>query len=452
MTPGDRVVVGVSGGPDSCALLRSIAGAGFAVHVAHLIHDPPEVDSRGDAEFVRDLARDRGCDCTVATANVADFQLRSGIGSFEQAARNLRYRFLAEVARDVNARIVAVGHTADDQAETILMRVARGTGLYGLRGMREVSRWPYPGDVDAPTLWRPLLELRRSDTIGYCQANDIPFRDDPTNYSANMARNRVRMNLMPALAEQLNPQIAAALVRMARTVDVQLDYLEKQADAHWSTVAPEPIGENPVLKLNRDALFQVHPALRALLLRRAWVELTGNQKRLTQRHLHRMEAMASGSKSGSVLNLPGGYEARTQGRWMELAAPSATDYCPYPALTRAFRLTLPMGPIAVAVTKQDGWEVTARVVELSPSESLDTGDPLAAYLSAVGPVGRSDGQDLAARRPHPSVGDAWHAQVAGRFHGRRGTPSVEETDSPGYRFPGHCLGGGDSDGELGGPG
>ena len=397
--PGDTVVVGLSGGPDSCALWASLGsnarkrGLGFALHAAHLIHDFRGQESYDDAEFVRRLCR--GSDLTVAEVDVPAYQREHGISSFEQAARDLRYAFLARVAREVGAGTVALGHTADDQAETVLLHLARGSGLHGLRGMREVSAWPYPQGEDSPRLWRPLLSLRRADTIAYCRALGIDYRDDRTNYMEDFARNRVRLNLMPALAERLNPQVARALVRLSRTAGVQLDYLEAQAAGYWNCVAPEPAAADGALRLSRRALAGVHPALQPLLLRRAWEVVTGGSKRLTERHLQQMAAIAGGAESGKRVSLPGGYTARTQGQWLALAR-NDDDECPYPTLSGEFRLTLPWGPIAVGVTRRDGWEVTCQASRLPADASLDTGNPMAAYLS---PAALSEGASVRTWQP-----------------------------------------------------
>ena len=397
---GDIVLAGVSGGPDSTALALLLLEAGktlgFRLRVAHLIHDFRGRESYDDAEFVRQLAERIGCPCTVDEVDVPAYQRENGVSSFEQAARNLRYAFLARTAREVGAGIVAVGHTADDQAETALLHIARGSGLHGLRGMAEVGGWPYPEGDDAPRLWRPLLNLRRADTIGYCRQVGVEYRDDSTNYMEDFARNRVRLNLLPALAEQLNPRIVDALGRLSRTAATQLDYLEQQAAAHWPAVAPEPVASDGTLRLNRDALTGIHRALQLLLLRQAWVAVKGDAGRLTEAHLQRMAAMASGAASGKSVALPGGYAARTQGRWLRLSPADVGDDCPYPALRGEFRLTLPWGPIAEAVTKRDGWEVTARSVTLPADAPPDTGDPMAAYLS---PAALADGATVRCWQP-----------------------------------------------------
>lgn len=387
LLPTDTVVVGVSGGPDSTALLDMLGRIQqtprirFRRHAAHLIHDFRGQEKYDDAQFVRDLCDDRGLELTVEEVDVASYQREGGVSSFEQAARDLRYRFLERVARETGARFVAVAHTADDLAETVLLHIARGSGMHGLRGMSEVAPWPYPGDEPTPRLWRPLLGVRRADTIAYCTDRRIDYRDDSTNYMEDFARNRVRMNLMPALAEQLNPRIVHALGRLARTAATQLDFLEACADEHWPAVASEGVDANGMLRLRRGRLTDLHPALQALVLRRAWTSVTGDSKRLTEGHLQQMALVADGNASGKTVMLPGGYTARADGGWLKIHPAEIPDDCPYPDWPGDFRITLPWGPIAIGVTRRGGWEVTAETVKLQPGASLDTGDPMRTYLS-----------------------------------------------------------------------
>lgn len=388
--PDDVVVAGVSGGPDSCALMNVLGRArgdtrfGFTVQPAHLIHDFRGQETYDDADFVRR----RWPNCIIEEVDVATYQRRHGISSFEQAARDVRYEFLARVARRVGARLVAVGHTADDLAETVLLHVARGSGLHGLRGMSELDPWPYPtpqrGDSEHEEelkVWRPLIDLTRHHTISYCRNYGIDYRDDSTNYMREFARNRVRLDLMPALKEQLNPRIVGALGRISRTAAAQVDYMEQQADLVWPQIAPEPVTDDGTLQLDRVGLAETHPALRHVILRRVWIEVTGREHRLTERHLSAMAHAVTTPDSGKTIELPRGFRFTVDSRWATLAGPRRANDCPYPPGTRDFRLTLPWGPIAVAVTRRDGWQVTAETARAHPDTPLDTGNPLAAYLS-----------------------------------------------------------------------
>ena len=383
----DTVVVGVSGGPDSTTLLDALSDVQrrsddpFRVHVAHLIHDFRGQEKYDDARFVRELCDLLGCPLTVDEVDVSSYQQEHGESSFEQAARNLRYAFLQKVARDVGAGLVAVAHTCDDLAETVLLHVARGSGIHGLRGMSEIAPWPFPGHADPPGLWRPLLAVTRGDTIAYCHARGIDYRDDSTNYMEDFTRNRVRIKLMPALAEQLNPRIAQALARLARTADVQLDFLEASANEHWPAVVPAGPDGNGMLRLRRRKLASLHPALQTIVLRRAWTLVTGDGKRLSEAHLQSMASIAGGTASGKRVMLPGGYTAHTDGEWLQIHPASDLDDSPYPPWPGEFRVTLPWGPIAVGVTRRGGWEIAAESIRLKPGDSLDTGDPMKAYLA-----------------------------------------------------------------------
>ena len=383
----DTILVGISGGPDSCTLLDAVSsirqrlGVSFRLHAAHLIHDFRGQEKYDDAQFVQDFCAERGGELTVEEVDVASYQREHGVSSFEQAARDLRYQFLERVARETGAKFVALAHTGDDLAETVLLHIARGSGMHGLRGMTETSTWPYPSDDPAPRLWRPLLGVRRVDTIAYCTERRIGYRDDTTNYMEDFARNRVRLNLMPALAEQLNPRIVPALGRLARTAAAQLDFLEACVDEEWPAVAPGPVTEQGMLRLHRDTLADLHPALQALILRRAWTSATGDNKRLTEGHLQQMARIAGDNASGRTVMLPGGYTARTNKDWLEIYPASISNDCPYVHWPGDFRITLPWGPIAAGVTKRGDWEVAAERVKVEAGASLDTGDPMQAYLS-----------------------------------------------------------------------
>ena len=389
--PEDVVVAGVSGGPDSCALMRVLRISqidtrfAFKVQPAHLMHDFRGQETSDDADFVRRMWPD----CIIEEVDVATYQRENGVSSFEQAARDVRYEFLARVARQVGARLVAVGHTADDLAESVLLHIARGSGMHGLRGMSELDPWPYPTSetghrsLDADLqVWRPLIELTRHHTISYCRNYGIDYRDDSTNYMRDFARNRVRLDIMPALKEQLNPRIVDALGRISRTAAAQVDYMEEQADILWPQIVPEPTPDSGALRLDRDGLAETHPALRHMILRRAWVAVTGHEHRLTERHLTAMSDAASDPGSGKAIQLPRGFRFVVDARWATLKGPGESDDCPYPEPVREFRLTLPWGPIAIAVTRRDGWQVSAESVRVGSATSLDTGHPLTAYLSS----------------------------------------------------------------------
>ncbi len=206
------VLLAVSGGADSVALLlamKALKNSGEGrLSVAHLNHQLRGPESEADQAFVVELCRELQVPCQTARADPDRLQSVGGDG-LEAAARRLRYEFLQQTAEKIGARYVVTAHTGDDQAETILHRVLRGTGIGGLAGM--VRTRPLGPAV---TLIRPLLGFRRSDLLGYLDRLKQPYRRDSSNEDLRFTRNRIRRQLLPLLAEQYNPDVVGALLRL----------------------------------------------------------------------------------------------------------------------------------------------------------------------------------------------------------------------------------------------
>lgn len=204
------VLVGCSGGPDSLCLTDALLSIGARVVLAHVNHGLRDVESDGDEVFVRDFAAARGVDCVVERIDVAAHARAVG-ESIELTARRARYAFFARAAARACVAHVAVAHHADDQAETVLLRLLRGTGIEGLRAMAVSA--PLPGAPEL-TLLRPLLRIPRADIERYCADLGLQPRRDSSNDSAAHTRNRVRFELLPLL-RTFNPGIARVLARLA---------------------------------------------------------------------------------------------------------------------------------------------------------------------------------------------------------------------------------------------
>lgn len=235
--PGARLVVGVSGGPDSVCLLDVLSELaqpwGLRLYVAHLDHGlRPEAAE--EAALVRALAEAHGW---PFHSQRVDTQAHRAAHrqSLEEAARALRYAFLRAVAGAVGAPLVAVAHTADDQAETVLMHFLRGSGVAGLRGMRAVSPWP-GGEGPEVQLVRPLLTTTRAEVLQHCAARGLATVTDPTNLSVDFLRNRLRHHLLPHLAAY-NPNLPAALNRMAVVMAGEHERLAQATEALWQALA-----------------------------------------------------------------------------------------------------------------------------------------------------------------------------------------------------------------------
>ena len=300
---GTTLIVGASGGPDSSALLHCVHRISpqhrLKIHVAHLNHDFRGEEADEDARFVAALAQELGLPATVEKQDPIAYQRERRISSFEQAAREMRYSFLLNVARRQQAAAVAMGHTADDLAETILEHILRGSGLTGLRGMSEISRWPWPRDVDDVVLFRPLLAVTKEETVSYCRALNRDFRVDSGNILPQFTRNRVRNQLLPLLAADYNPQVKQALVRLSHTAALELDYLEEECRRRWPEVVSNLEDDSPGLRFDREALSALHPALQRRLLRQGYIHLAGDARRLRESHLTAMAGLLEPKKPGT---------------------------------------------------------------------------------------------------------------------------------------------------------
>ncbi|MGH7200935.1 MAG: tRNA lysidine(34) synthetase TilS [Planctomycetaceae bacterium] len=223
---GGRVLVGVSGGADSVALLRGLCvlreSSPIEPIAAHLNHNLRGEPSRQDAQWVEDLCRRLGVECIVGSVDVA---AQAKGRTLEEAARQARYRFLRDSAVDFGRPNVAVAHTADDQAETILHHVLRGTGLAGLSGMPRLR-----GLSCGVVLIRPLLDVTRAEIEGFLSEIGQDWRDDPTNRDPSFTRSRLRKELLPWLETEFNPQVRQALLRLGRQADDAQSALETLAE------------------------------------------------------------------------------------------------------------------------------------------------------------------------------------------------------------------------------
>ncbi len=375
------LVVAVSGGPDSVALLHALVTLQgplcLRLHVAHLNHDFRGEEADEDARFVAQMAQSLALPATVEKADPEAHQREQSISSFEEASRQLRYDFLATVAQRHHAAAVALAHTADDQAETVLMHILRGSGLPGLRGMKELANWPSPENGSQVVLLRPLLDVTKKETRDYCQQRNISFRDDTTNLSMRFTRNRIRHNLLPMLREY-NPMISQALLRLAQNVSQEDDYLETELARVWDSLARV---EGDQVALDRNALASLHPLIQSLVLRRAYQALTGDTRRLHHTHL---EAMVKhiGAPPGKLIELPRGlrllstYEGLLLGRY-------SCSPCPYPPLTGQYPLTLPTSEATHSreekATDLPGWHISVQM-DTPPLEALGN-DPQTGWFN-----------------------------------------------------------------------
>lgn len=240
--PGELVVVGVSGGPDSVALLHLLACLaeqdGFSVHAAYFNHGlRPEAQE--EEQFVQELARSLGVESTVGREDVGAKARLTG-KSVEEAARDSRYAFYKAVVDKIKADKVATAHHMDDQAETVLMHLLRGSGLKGLGGM----------SPKRDNIIRPFLVVTRAEILSYLEANRLDYRVDASNYECQYLRNRIRLRLIPLLEKEYNPNIVKSLCQLASLAREENSLLEEITAGAWAQTAREE-EEGLVLTQNR---------------------------------------------------------------------------------------------------------------------------------------------------------------------------------------------------------
>ena len=403
-----KVVVGVSGGADSLALLHGLREAslpfGLHVHAAHLNHQLRGAESEADAQAVEQVARAWDVPLTVESHDVEAFARAKKL-SLEEAARMVRYGFLEQVAEREGASAVAVAHHADDQVETILMHFLRGAGLAGLRGMQPVSRYPFRAPL---LLLRPLLEASRLDIDAYCAAHHIESREDSSNRDTQFLRNRLRHELLPLL-EQVNPNLREVLRRNARIMADDYAYIGQRVDGAWQRTILEETRNGVAFSLSGWRILQ--PALKRALIRMAIMRLRPALRNLDAQHVESALRVADRGRAGARASLP-------VGLWLfrEFDAIVIGEKLPRPVIPSA-----PRESLALAAPGQTqlphGWVVEAQIAERSalPADALQGIDPYEAFLDAD-----ASGEALSVRACKPGdefrpLGLGGHGKALRRF-------------------------------------
>ena len=327
------------------ALLRVVVELGGEPVVLHVDHGLRGEESREDAEFVRELCRKLNVRCEVRRLGL------DGGSNLQERARDERYRLAGEVAAGMGLGVVATGHTADDVAETVLMNLARGTGLRGLAGIP-----PVRGNVQ-----RPLIGCTRREILDYLEEIDQPYRTDPTNLTGKYARNRVRLEVLPIL-EELYPAAVSNIARAASIVREDLEVLEELA-----TGPVERKGQEVVLPL--DGLMKLRPSLRRHAVRLAYTTLVPDTAPLPSKLIEAVLGLLEGGEGTRTLDLPGGVVA--SGRSGEELA----FYRGPRSMVSGSGEIRAGEPVVFG-----GWRISAR--EVSGYDPVDAARPEVAYLDA----------------------------------------------------------------------
>lgn len=301
-----RILVGVSGGPDSVALLAGLAELraelNLELFAAHVHHGWRGAEADTDAEFVAELGRSFSIPTDVLHITPERKAAHAG-KSVEEAARDARYELLIEAAGRTGCTAIAVGHTADDQVETVLHHILRGTGLAGLAGMPAERQL-----TESVRLVRPMLSVTRAEILQFLAERNQPYRTDATNVDAALTRNRLRIELLPLLRDLFNPQVDAALLRLAQQAAEATAVLDVLAEQILADVLLDETETGCRVDARKLAL-QPEPLIRQTL-RQLWIRRNWPRQEMGQREWQRLTRLVS--EPGSV-DLPSGISARREG-------------------------------------------------------------------------------------------------------------------------------------------
>jgi tRNA(Ile)-lysidine synthase len=274
ISPTEPLLIGVSGGPDSVALLHALVKLGCRPHVCHLNHQWRGAESDADAKFVRQYAAELGLSLSVESRTV---------DRNENAARQARLQFFESIAARTGIHTLALAHTADDQVETFLLRLLRGAAAPGLSGMRAEQQ------IGSLRIVRPMLKVRRHEVLEYIRAHGLKYREDASNLDPRFLRNRIRHELLPLFEREYNPAIRDVLLRTAEVLRDEDELLTQLATAGIASLHHQPI------------------ALQRRMLR-AWLGDVGFE------HIEAIRQLAP----GAAVTLPGGTIVRRQGDGLEI--------------------------------------------------------------------------------------------------------------------------------------
>ena len=357
------LVVGVSDGPDSLALLHVLTRIfpSERLVVGHVEHGLRET-AVSDAILVENRATQWGVACTVKHVDVSEIAAKNS-WSLEEAGRNVRYRFFAELAARVGATAVAVAHHADDQAETVLLHLLRGSGLVGLRGMLPIA--PMLGAMDV-RLIRPLLHIQRTEILDYCKKHDIQPIQDASNADTTFLRNRIRHDLLPQLREY-NPQIKRNLQQLADVVAADEDVLANMSANKWPKLVVHQ--GNGWVQLKRGMFVTLPKSLQRRLLRRAVQLLLPDLRDMTFASIEKARLLAAQPATGAWIPLPRGVIFAVGYDLLTIKLNLTAVPLNYPQLkhTISLPLTIP-GSVALG----DGWELQAEVVQRTGLGKIET--------------------------------------------------------------------------------
>jgi tRNA(Ile)-lysidine synthase len=295
---GDNILIALSGGPDSVFLFHNLRKLkdiiSFNLYASHINHMYRGKDAMHDEEFVRDLCQKYGVRLFVKRKNAAEYAKELKVTE-EEAGRVLRYGFFNENLSQIGGGKIALAHNLNDQAETVLQRLIRGTGIDGLSAM----------SFQKGNLIRPMLNVSRDEIMAYLHENNYQYCIDITNSQDIYGRNKIRLNLIPYLEKNFSPNIQATLSRMAEAMERDKKIIEKYIDIKFKELLKDRSGSKLVLDLNLLRALDVGE--RGRIIRRGIEELKGNTVNVEMKHIDNAISLMDAGKTGKKIDLTGGF-------------------------------------------------------------------------------------------------------------------------------------------------
>lgn len=294
---GDKIVLGLSGGPDSVCLLHILyrlkEKLDIEVYAAHLNHQIRGIEAQKDALYITQLCENLGVTSFVKSIDVPKYCKENGL-SVEEGARKLRYEMFEEIKQKTKSNKIAIGHNLNDQAETILMRIMRGTGLQGLRGIEYIRD---------NNIIRPILDIDRKEIEAYCEEYELNPRIDHTNLETIYTRNKIRLELIPYMKDNFNPNVIESIVRMSNSLKTDSDYIQEESELKFKEISNL---QEDACEIDIQKYSKLHNAIKVRVLRKGIKHILGDTNFVDQKHIEDIMQLEDNKKIDKMITLPRG--------------------------------------------------------------------------------------------------------------------------------------------------
>ncbi|MCT4508979.1 MAG: tRNA lysidine(34) synthetase TilS [Tepidibacter sp.] len=295
---GDKIILGVSGGPDSICMLHILNYLkdefNIKIYAAHLNHKIRGIEAQKDAMYVAKICDIIRVPCFIRAIDVPAYCKEKGV-SLEEGARILRYNMFFEIKEKISADKIAIAQNINDQAETVIMRIMRGTGLQGLKGIQYKRE---------DGIIRPLLDIDREDIEKYCEQNNLAPRIDQTNLEEIYTRNKIRLKLIPYMVENFNPNLKESISRMTNLLKDDSDFIMEESNKSFNDICNK-ISDNTI-SLDIDKFINTHKALKNRIIRKCIDFVLGDIKGIEQKHIQDVNNLINSHKNNLRIDLPKG--------------------------------------------------------------------------------------------------------------------------------------------------